>query len=312
MKFNAIAMAVAIGLLVAGCGGGGGGSSGASGGSNGGGSGGGGSGGTGQVEPVTDGPISTAPVVSGVATFAGARGFYRISRVGSDFQVASTRVSNVSLVSGAQFIRFQDIKVNLGIGDKAVAIGPATLKSLIEVYIAFFRRMPDADSVSAAIDQLEGGQALTQIADKFYGQAVLEPALTGFNMGMLNSEFVIAVYKEVFGMTGATAPAAADIESWTSRIDKGGITRGALVVLMLSAAREGYPGLSAADTLALLDNRADVGDYVAVQQGISYNTADESVSRRTAIAAAVTSTDKTVALSMLGFSDTLNLKVAGK
>ncbi|OWW20823.1 hypothetical protein [Noviherbaspirillum denitrificans] len=316
MKLNSIAAAAAIALLVAGCGGGvggGGSSSGTNGGSTGGSStGGSSSGGTSQPDPVTDGPITITPVVAGVATYSGARGFYRISRVGSDFQVAHTRLTDVSRVSGAQFIRFTDITVNLGVGDKAVALNPATLKSLIEVYMALLRRVPDADSISAAIDQLNGGQTLTQIADRLYAQAILEPALTGFNAGLLNSEFVIAVYKEVFGLTGATAPAAADIDSWSSRIDKGGMSRGALIVAMLSAARAGYPGLSSPEVIGLLDNRADAGDYVAVQQGISYNAADESVNRRTAIAAAVTSTDKTVAQSMLGFADTLNLKVAGK
>ena len=301
MRINSLAMAVAIGLLLAGCGGGGGG-----------GGGGGSSPATGT--PTTGEPATSAPVVGGVATYAGSRSDYSIVRTSSGFTVTEKRNNSVTTVTGATSIRFSDMAINLGIGDKAVVFGAERLKSLIELYTAFMNRVPEANSLSAWIDQAQAGQSMAQIADRLHAEAILVPAASGLSAAMTHSEFVTAVYKNVFGRYGDTAPSPAEVASWASRIDKGGdLTRGGLVITMLAATRAapGEPGNAA--VIQLLDNKADVGDYVAVRNGVTYNAAEESVVRTKAIAAAVTTTDKSAAMAQLGFADTaFNLKLPGK
>lgn len=292
MKHSSLAMAIAVGLLVIGCGGGGGGGSG------------------GNTTPGT--PSTETPVQAGVASFSGGRPDYSVARVGAGFSVTDRRTNGVTSVSGANAIRFSDLTINLGIGDKAVALGATRLKSLIELYMACLGRVPEADSLVTGIGQLMAGQTMTQVADRLYAEAILLPAVSGFSASMIHTEFVEAVYKNVFGRFGDTAPASADVATWSNRIDKGGISRGALVLEMLEAARAGSPGLASATTIQLLDNKAEVGDYVAVRQGITYNSAADSVARTQAIAAAVTSTDMSAAQILLGFSDaSFNLKVSG-
>lgn len=304
MKHGSVAMAVAVSLVIMGCGGGGGGGTASN------------SGGSPPPTAPSTGGITTTPVVAGVASYSASRADFSITRAGSGLTLFNRHLNATSQVSGANAIRFSDITINLGIGDKAMAVDAARLKSLIELYMAFLKRVPDADGLSTWIDQLNAGQTMAQIAERLHAEAVLAPDVTGMSASMLHSEFVNAVYKDVFGLAGSSAPTASDLAYWASRIDKGGdlfMQRGALVVAMLNAARAGYPGLSSAAVVSLLDNRADMGDYVAVQQGVNYNSAEESLSRRKAIAAAVTSTDKAVALSLLGFSDnTFNLKAASK
>lgn len=292
MKLSLQASAITLCVLMAGCGGGGGGSSSA---------------------PVTPTPPITAPVVAGVASFSGSRSDYTITPVTSGYTVTDRRNNSVANVAGATALHFLDMTVNLAIGSKVIAFG--SVKALIELYAACLNQLPDADGLSFWIDKidpLKGGQTMLQIADSLYAQAILLPAVTGFSELMLNDEFVTAVYKNVFGRSGVTAPTLAEIQNWSSRIDKGGISRGALLLAMLESARSGSGDLAAGAVVQLLDNTLVVSEYFAVQQGINYNSADESLARRVAIAEAVTATDVTAAKGLIGFADASFNLLAGK
>lgn len=308
MKLNSLAMALVISLLVVGCGGGGGG------GSSGNAGGGPTTGGPTTGGPTTGSPTTNTPVVAGVASYAGNRADYSIVRTSTGFTVTDKRNNSVATVTGATTIRFTDVRINAGIGDKAVAFGAANLKSLIELYMALMNRVPEAESLGIWIDRLQAGQTMAQLADALHAEAALAPQVSGFSAATTNTDYVTTIYKNVFGLYGATAPATPDVDAWVARIDKGGDrTRGTLVVAMLESARAGTGALGAATVIQLLDNKADVGDYVAARQGITYNVAEESVTRTKTIAEAVSSTDTTAAMALLGFSDSsFNLKLAGK
>lgn len=280
MKRNALAAVIALGFLVAACGGGG-----------------------GSTSASTQNPSTGAPVTAGVASFAGVRGDYSIARTANGYTVAERRTGASSNVTGAKVIRFADMSVNLEIADKSAFLGRGRTNDLIELYMAFLARVPDANSLAVWMDRLNAGQSEIQVADALYAEALQNPGITGYAAGMTNSDFVTAVYKTAFGRFGATAPSAAVVESWSARIDKGGISRGALMIAMLDAAHSGQSDLNTPAVTLLLDNRTSVGYYFAVQHGISYNTADLSLSRTAAIAAAVTATDITAAQAVIGFSD---------
>lgn len=291
MRLKSHAAAIALSVVMAGCGGGGGGES---------------------LAPA-DPPPTPIPVVPGVASFPGSRGDYSIARVATgNYTVTDRRTNGASNVVGTSAIQFSDMTINLIIGDKATALGIVKVRSLIELYIAFLKQVPDADSLVSWIDRLQGGLTMAQAADELYAQAIRTELVSGYGEQMTNDLFVTAVYKGVFG---ATAPSPAEVQAWSSRIDKvgivNGISRGALVLEMLAAARSGnVPALATATQL--LDNKIAVGQYFAVQQGINYNSAEESVSRRVAIAAAVTPTDISAATGLIGFADVSFNLMSGK
>lgn len=288
MKLNSLAMALAIGLLIAGCGGGGSG-------------------------PASSAPPASIPVEAGVATFSSLRGDYTISRINNGFAVTDLRSNGISNVSGAQILRFTDMRVTLGIGDKAVTFGAYRTKELIEMYMAFRGCVPDADSLGTWIDRMNAGQTTAQVAEGLYAEAILAPDVSGYGAAMTTTEFVTAVYKNAFGRFGDTAPSSAEVESWANRIGKGGISRAALILAMLTEAHSGTSDLATATVTRLLENKAAVGDYFAVQQGLSYNSAEESVLRTKEIAAAVTPSDFTTAQGKIGFMDaTFNLRLSAK
>lgn len=268
-----------------------------------------------STEPL---PI-VAPLVNGVASIAGSRGEYAIARVASGkYSVTNQVNSSVMNVVDATAIGFSDVTINLGIGDKATAVGATRLNSIVELYMALMNQVPDADSLAIWIDKvdpLKGGLTMEQAADELHAQAILVPAETGYSASMLNTEFVTAVYKNVFGRP---APTQADVQAWSSRLDKvglsPGISRGALVLEMMAAARSGSGDLGTASVVNLLDNKVTVARYFAVEQGINFNETPESSSssRRAGIAEAVTATDVTAAKGLIGFSDTaFNLSLGG-
>lgn len=266
-----------------------------------------------STEPL---PI-VAPLVNGVASIAGSRGEYAIARVASGkYSVTNQVNSSVTNVVDATAIGFSDVTINLGIGDKATALGATRLNSIVELYMALMNQVPDADSLAIWIDKvdpLQGGLTMEQAAVELHAQSILAPAETGYSESMLNTDFVTAVYKNVFGRS---APTEADVQAWSSRLDKDGLSpgifRGALVLKMLEAARSGSGDLATASVVNLLDNKVTVGRYFAVEQGINFNVAQDSISRRAAIAGAVTATDVTAAKGLIGFSDAaFNLTLGG-
>lgn len=295
MELKSLALAAALTLLLAGCGGGGGGGSTAD-------------------QPAVDTPV-TVPVVAGVATFSGNRGDYAIAAAstGTGYTLTSRSSNRLFNVIGAENLRFVDMTVNLGIAKKTAVFGQYRTRELIELYTAFFNRVPDANSLGTWTDRMLGGQAPAQVAESMYAEAVQAPDATGYSASMITTEFVLAVYKQVFGMAGASAPPAADVETWSTRIGKGGMSRAAMVLAMLAEARgaSGSSRLATPSVVALLDNRIATSEYFAIQHGLSYNTQTESLVKTKEILAAVTSTDFSAARGIVGFSDAFNLRQDG-
>lgn len=290
MELKSLVVAVALGMLIAGCGGGAGGSS-----SN-------------ATRPAGDTP-TTVPVVAGVATFSGNRGDYTIApastSTSSGYALTNRSSNQLSSVVGAEFLRFADMTVNLGIANKTAVLGQYRTRELIELYMAFYNRVPDANTLATWTDRMLGGQTPAQVAESMYAEAVQAQGETGYGATMITTEFVQTVYKQVFGLVGASAPSAADVEAWSNRIGKGGISRPAMVLAMIEEARgaSGSSALATPSIVALLDNRISTGEYFAVQHGLNYNTPAESLVKTKEILAAVTATDFSVARGIIGFTD---------
>lgn len=254
---------------------------------------------------MTSPPPNPSPVVtSDTITFSGSRADYSIGRAVTGYTVTDKRTGGETNVSTAiKTLRFSDITINLTAGTEAANMGAAGVDALIDLYIASLGRVPDADSLVSLILRQVAGATMAQFADELYAAAILHPALTGYSASITKtSDFVEAVYKNAFGRTGATAPTAGEVATWSARIDTDGISRGALIREMVNAARSGGGAV-----VTLLNNRLAVGRFFAVEQGININSADESLNRRTAIAATA-STDIDAAKALIGFTDaSLNL-----
>ncbi|RJF97306.1 DUF4214 domain-containing protein [Noviherbaspirillum saxi] len=245
--------------------------------------------------------LAPAMVVGGKAVFSGARANYTIAKNANGYAVIDNAGSDgtTNLDNAAQRMQFTDVSVNPTVAAQAQGIAATDLKKLIELYVAFFNRVPESDGLVFWIERFKAGQGIDQIAEEFYNAAILYPTLTGYSVGMSAAEFVRIIYRNVLGRSGATAPPEQDVQFWADRVASGSATRGTLVRSMLDSAHTFQNDPTWGWVPSLLNNKYTVGHYFAVEQGLSYNTPEVSIERTMEIAAAVTSQDTANAIGRI-------------
>ncbi|MFZ6800931.1 S41 family peptidase [Undibacterium sp. Di24W] len=248
-------------------------------------------------------PMQAAPTAGDVQVFPGARANYSITILSVGYIVTDIVGNGGSVtVKDKKVLKFADVTMNLEIADLANTIASNDLTALIDLYTAFFNRVPDADGLSYWIKQYKAGVSLDQISNNFYAAAIQYSAQTGYSNTMTPQEFVLVIYKNVLGRSGATAPPNEDVNYWVAQLAKG-TSKGAMIRSMLTAARGFYNDATWSWVPNLLDNKMRVGQTFAVNQGLNYISPDESIVKTMAIAAAVTPTSKATAESMIPVKD---------
>ncbi len=139
---------------------------------------------------------------------------------------------------------------------------------------------------------------INTITQAFYNAGVQYASLTGFSPAMTNADFVNVVYRNVLGR--ADGADAGGLAYWTSELASGRATRGTLVSSILDSAHTFKGDPTWGWVANLLDNKYAVARQVAVDWGLNYLTADASVSNGMAIAKAVTPTDTSAAIALVG------------
>ena len=244
------------------------------------------------------------PVINSTVTLVGARNNFTITR-----KQSSTTLNDIvgneglSEVHSASTLVFSDLRVNLGIANQLQKVSKTQTQALIELYVAYFNRIPDSEGLAYWIDQLSNGKSISQIADSFYQAGLLYPELTGYSKDMSNADFVRIVYKNVLGRSGSTAPTDNEVAYWTNDIASGRQTKTSVVIAMLASARSlaNDPNVGWVNTL--LNNKIQVAQFFAVAQGISYANPSDNITRTVAIANAITPTDTSKAMSLIGIKD---------
>jgi len=237
------------------------------------------------------------------AAYTGTRAGYRMFNTGSSVTVTDGLAGRDGIDSlvNMERVTFSDMTVNLEIGAKSKAIAASQLKTLEELYVAFFNRVPDADGLAYWIDQVRGGQSLQGIAETFYAAAQVYPTQTGYATTMSNGDFVNIIYRNVLGRSDGADPGGLDY--WTGALTGGTQSRGQLVTTILASAHT-FKGDAVYGYVAdLLDNKAAVSQKFAVEMGLNFLTPETSISQGMAIAAAVTPTSTATAISLIGVTD---------
>lgn len=210
--------------------------------------------------------------------------------------------SNRDVAFSVETLRFSDYSVNLSIQANAKLISTQNLRTLEELYVAFFNRVPDADGLNYWIKQIQKGMNIAQIAESFYTAALQFSKETGYTESATNTDFVRIIYKNVLGRFAETAPPDADVNYWATNLNNGTVSRGQLVNSMLLSAHT-YKGDKTWGWVAdLLDNKVSVANYFALQNGLNFNSDQESISKGMAIASQVNATDINAAIQLIGLS----------
>jgi hypothetical protein len=208
---------------------------------------------------------------------------------GWDLAIYDTSLSNLTLTVDASGLTVEDRRgdagrdtlVNIeglsyqgGQLDLTQLTGAATLsaeqmESLIELYIAYFNRAPDALGLSFWGTAHANGMSLSEIASQFTYQ---EETRGMYAAGMSDADFVSTVYNNVLGRTGDGEGFA----FWSTALARGDVARDQFIVAVLEGAKAApASGMSAelvaqqnADRLYLSD-KIELGAYFAVHRGLT-------------------------------------------
>lgn len=239
------------------------------------------------------------------ASYASTLTGHTIIRTANGHTVAGEGDGSDSL-SGIEKVQFADMTVNLTIQTAAAVAPAADVQRLMELYVAFFNRIPDADGLEYWIGQYRAGQSINQIAESFYNAGIQYSDLTGFSSSMSHGDFVHVVYKNVLGR--AEGADAEGLAYWSGKLADGSATHGSLVSDILGTAHT-FKGNSTWGWVAdLLDNKLSVAHTFAVDMGLNYNDASDSIANGMEIAAAVSASSTTDAIRLIGINpDNLDL-----
>ena len=232
------------------------------------------------------------------ATFAGTVANFKIEQVRDMVHVTDRKSGQgTDMLSGIEKLRFEDVSVDLTAKDTAATVAEAQLRTVVELYVGFFNRMPEANGLNFWLNQMNKEMTTVMIADAFYYAALEYPRLTGYSSSMTNDDFVGIIYRNVLGRS---TPDAEGLEYWSRALADGIETRGSLLKAILTSAHTFHGNSEYGWVADLLVNKYEVGKMLAVDMGLSWNTAEQSITKGMEIAAAVTPTNTDVALQLIG------------
>ena len=239
------------------------------------------------------------------SVYTGSAGQYTITNNAGVITVLDSNTSRdgTDTLSNIQHIQFTDFSINTTMKSEAAKLPTTTVNAIVELYVAYFARTPDATGLSYWIDKAAAGETLTAISKEFYNAGVQFSSLTGYSATMANSDFIKIVYTNVLGRSGATAPPDADVAYWDNQIKIGATTKEGLIQTMLTAAHSFANDPTWGWVPKLLDNKISVGYQAAVTYGLDYNSSSDAITQGMAIAKAVTPTDTSIAVGLIGVAD---------
>lgn len=175
-----------------------------------------------------------------------------------DFTDRTSPTNSAIVTTVEQLLLTRSDTVELSWIDGIRALDADALSELVELYVAYFNRAPDAQGLHFWADLYDDGFKLTAIANRFANQPETRALYPDQDD---TATFVRAVYENVFGR----AVDAEGFAFWTNALNTSDVNRGGFVLDLLEGARAATG--SAAD-VAYLENKADLGVYYALIKGL--------------------------------------------
>lgn len=233
-------------------------------------------------------------------SLTGSLSTFSIKKSGAGYTITKGGSNEILNVTNVESLKFSDMTVNLGVQKLVSATPQQNVQKIMELYVTFFNRVPDADGLSYWIGQMNDGKSMNQIADAFYGAGIHFSSLTGFSSTMTNADFVNVVYKNALGRKEG-----ADTEGlayWVGKLEDGSASRGSLVSTILSAAHSFKGDATYGWVADLLDNKLAVSKAFAIDLGLGYVNDADAVSHGMAIVGVITPLNTIDAIKLIGIS----------
>jgi len=177
--------------------------------------------------------------------------------------------AGIDRLTQVEVLQFTDRSFELAQVTGTVGLAPDDLESLIELYIAYFNRAPDAIGLNFWGTSLANGMTLSEIAVAFSDQPETRAL---FSEGITSADFVTQVYDNVLGRRAE--PDGFDF--WQDALETGTVGRSDFIMALLEGAKSPAP----ADALpafvtqqnadrAYLADKTDIGAAFAVHYGLT-------------------------------------------
>lgn len=187
--------------------------------------------------------------------------------VGGDGTDTLISIERLDFMSGASTVG--DGSSNMDILDGITTLSAGELSDIIELYIAYFDRAPDAVGLSFWGNGFAEGLSMQEMAALFIDQ---DETRAAYPDTMSNTELATAVYNNVLGRV----PDAEGFEFWVDHLDSGGAGRDTFILEVLSGAKvDPGPDATAGRIANLardkqyLADKTDIGANFAVHKGMS-------------------------------------------
>lgn len=221
------------------------------------------------------------------AVFEGDQSNYSLSISSNEITITDRRVDGQGsdelrdieiLDFGTELAIFGDGPMSLDTFDDAASLSASEFSSIVELYIAYFNRAPDAIGLNFWASSFARGEVdVAQMAELFFDQPETRAAYTdvldatGSQISDIPA-FVTAVYSNVLGR-------AFDEEGrdfWVGALESGGITTGAFIGEIIKGAKADPASDASQDFIdqqlvdqQYLADKTDVGVHFAVINGMS-------------------------------------------
>ena len=158
---------------------------------------------------------------------------------------------------------------DIGAFDGITTLTSWDFSKIVELYIAYFNRAPDAMGLAFWGNAYADGLTLEQMAALFIDQPETRAA---YPADMTNVEFALAVYDNVLGRV----PDADGFAFWVNALSRGDVGRDTFILAVLDGAKSTWPPGASPGFIAqvlkdrdYLADKADIGAYFAVHRGMS-------------------------------------------
>lgn len=234
----------------------------------------------GEVIVLPDQPIEMLDGGSGsdTAMLSGDQSSYTLLLRPSGMVLIDRRAGGdgVDNLTNIEFLDFADeldlfggAPMNLDLFGRQGAVGADDLESIIELYVAYFNRAPDALGLSFWADAFSKGTTLEEMASLFMQQ---DETLAAYPSSLTTSELVDTVYENTLGRE----PDAEGKAFWVAQLDAGLVSQDQLILELIAGAQaepyngasQGFMDLQEADRYNLA-TKTDIGAYYAVHRGMS-------------------------------------------
>ena len=164
---------------------------------------------------------------------------------------------------GASFVA--DGAIDLSVLQGATALSGAELESLVELYVAYFDRAPDALGVLFWGNALANGASMRDIAELFFEQPETQAKMPSAIPDLVDSAYAHVLER------------SADAEGrafWIEVLENGSVSRAEFMLELIAGARAND---AAAEDVRTIEDKADIGVSYALIAGLTNDANAETV-----------------------------------